>query len=109
MKVWLINHILGDINFEYKEKRCDNFSLKYFIAEYWTSKQKQANSIHEISYRACFKPQLPSFFIKKLSKDNDWIYDPFMGRGTTLVEGTLLNRNVIGNDINPLCELLSNK
>ena len=34
-----------------------------FVNEFWTAKQRQANSIHEISYRACYKPQLPRFFI----------------------------------------------
>ena len=28
------------------------------------------------------------------------VYDPFMGRGTTLIEAALLKRNAIGNDIN---------
>ncbi|HOC06866.1 MAG TPA: site-specific DNA-methyltransferase, partial [Bacillota bacterium] len=30
-----------------------------FSNEFWTSRQRQASSLHEISYRACFKPQLP--------------------------------------------------
>ncbi len=34
-----------------------------FTNEFWTSKQRAAHSLHEISYRACFKPQLPRFFI----------------------------------------------
>ena len=33
------------------------------INEYWTSGQRQAHSLHEISSRACYKPQLPAFFI----------------------------------------------
>ncbi|MCX6785882.1 MAG: DNA methyltransferase [Candidatus Komeilibacteria bacterium] len=78
-----------------------------FINEYWTSKQRQANSLHEISYRACFKPQLPRFFIELLTKENDTIYDPFNGRGTTVLEAALLGRNIIGNDINPLSTILS--
>jgi DNA modification methylase len=78
-----------------------------FINEYWTAKQRQANSLHEISYRACFKPQLPAFFIELLSKKNDTIYDPFNGRGTTVIEAALRGRNIIGNDINPLSTLLS--
>jgi len=106
-EISLVDTLLKDINFTYKEKIVDNIKLKYFIAEYWTSKQRQANNIHEISYRACFKPQLPRFFITRLSKEGDWIYDPFMGRGTTLIEGALLNRNVIGNDINPLSKFLT--
>ena len=73
-----------------------------FIGEFWTSKQRQASSLHEISYRACFKPQLPRFFIDRLTQPGDVVYDPFMGRGTTPIESALLGRNVIGNDANPL-------
>jgi len=77
-----------------------------YTGEFWTSRQRQASSLHEISYRACFKPQLPRFFIQRLSQPGDVIYDPFMGRGTTLLEAALLDRKVIGNDINPLCKIL---
>ena len=74
--------------------------------EYWTSGQRQAHSLHEISYRACFKPQLPSFFISRLTQAGDAVYDPFMGRGTTLLEAFLLGRKPLGNDINPLSRAL---
>ncbi|MBW1912625.1 MAG: site-specific DNA-methyltransferase [Deltaproteobacteria bacterium] len=77
-----------------------------FINEFWTSKQRAAHSLHEVSYRACFKPQLPRFFIERLTGQEDLVYDPFMGRGTTLLEGALLGRNVAGCDINPLSKLL---
>jgi len=53
-----------------------------YVNEFWTSKQRQANSLHEIAYRACFKPQLPRFFIDLLTQPCDVVYDPFMGRGT---------------------------
>jgi len=79
--------------------------IKY-TNEFWTSKQRQAHSIHEISYRACFKPQLPNFFITGLTQPNDYVYDPFLGRGTTVIEAALLNRLVAGNDINPLSIIL---
>lgn len=85
----------------------DNIEITRYTNEFWTSKQRQANSIHEISYRACFKPQLPRFFINRLTKEGDFIYDPFLGRGTTIIEAGLLNRKVIGNDINPLSIILS--
>jgi len=78
-----------------------------YINEYWTSKQRQANSLHEIAYRACFKPQLPRFFIELLTKPLDTVYDPFSGRGTTAIEAALLGRNVIANDANPLSRILS--
>ena len=78
-----------------------------FINEFWTSKQRQGSSIHEISYRACFKPQLPKFFIELITEKGDVIYDPFSGRGTTVVEAGLLGRNIISNDINPLSEIMA--
>ncbi len=81
--------------------------VRKFINEFWTAKQRQASSIHEISYRACFKPQLPRFFIKLLSKEGDVIYDPFSGRGTTVIEAGLLGRRIIANDINPLSRILT--
>jgi len=84
-----------------------NIEVNKYINEFWTAKQRQANSIHEVSYRACFKPQLPRFFITNLTKENDYVYDPFLGRGTTIIEAGLLNRQVIGNDINPLSRILS--
>lgn len=73
-----------------------------YINEFWTSKQRQANSLHEVSYRACFKPQLPRFFINALTSKGDTVYDPFAGRGTTAIEAALLDRIPVANDINPL-------
>jgi len=78
-----------------------------FINEFWTAQQRQSNSLHEISYRACFKGQLPGFFINLLTKPEAVIYDPFSGRGTSVVEAGLLGRNIISNDINPLSEILA--
>jgi len=78
-----------------------------FTNEFWTSKQRAGCGIHEISYRACFKPQLPRFFIERLTEKGDIVYDPFMGRGTTLIEAALLGRKPTGNDINPLSRILA--
>ncbi len=81
--------------------------LRYFINEFWTAGQRQAHRLHEISYRACFKPQLPEFFIDRLSVRGQSVYDPFMGRGTTPVQAALQSRRPLGNDINPLSVLLT--
>jgi len=78
-----------------------------FVNEFWTAKQRQASSLHEISYRACFKPQLPRFFIERLTQPGEVVYDPFMGRGTTVVEAALLGRVPHGCDINPLSVVLT--
>ena len=78
-----------------------------FTNEFWTARQRQASSIHEISYRACYKPQLPRFSIELLTEPGDVVYDPFGGRGTTAIEAGLLGRRAVSNDINPLSEILA--
>jgi len=85
----------------------DGYRLKAYITEFWTSKQRQASSIHEVSYRACFKPQLPNFFIQRLTSRESVVFDPFLGRGTTIVESALNGRVSIGMDVNPLSEMLT--
>jgi DNA modification methylase len=75
--------------------------------EFWTAKQRDAHSLHEVSYRACFKPQLPRWFIERYTQPGDAVYDPFSGRGTTALEAALLGRRVIANDVNPLSRVLA--
>ena len=87
--------------------RATSLNVPVYEAELWTSRQRQASPIHEISYRACFKPQLPAWFIERLTREGDVVYDPFSGRGTTAVEAALRGRNVIINDINPLSIILT--
>jgi hypothetical protein len=77
-----------------------------YVNEFWTAKQRAASRLHEISYRACFKPQLPRFFIERLTAPGDIVHDPFMGRGTTLLEAALLGRVPFGCDVNPLSLVL---
>lgn len=74
--------------------------------EFWSAGQRQAHSLHEVSYRACFKPQLPGYFIERHTQPGDTVYDPFGGRGTTALEAALRGRRAISNDINPLSRML---
>lgn len=85
----------------------DNHNIPIITRELWTSKQRQAHSLHEISYRACFKPQLPHFFISRLTTESEIVYDPFAGRGTTALESALMGRRVISNDINPISKIIA--
>lgn len=76
--------------------------IPYLVNAFWTAGQRQGHSLHEISYRACFKPQLPGFFIDRLTAPGEAVLDPFMGRGTTPLQAALSGRRPLGNDINPL-------
>src|SRR6266566_7408352 len=81
-------------------------AVPLLVNEFWTRRQRAAHSLHEISYRACFKPQLPRFFIERLTVAGATVYDPFSGRGTTALEAALLGRVPTACDINPLSRIL---
>ena len=107
-----LHHEIAGISKYGRKTACLEFpdpaiNIPVYINEFWTSKQRAAHSLHEISYRACFKPQLPRFFIARLTGESDVVYDPFMGRGTTVIEAALLNRVPLGCDINPLSRILT--
>lgn len=80
----------------------ETLGVPVLVNEFWTRKQRQGHPLHELSYRACFKPQLPAFFIERLSAPGDVVFDPFSGRGTTALEAALRGRTPWSNDLNPL-------
>ena len=90
-----------------EENTLEGFDVRRYYGEFWTSAQRKASSLHEVSYRACFKPQLPRFFITAGTSEGDIVYDPFSGRGTTVIEAGLLGRRVAANDANPLSRILT--
>ncbi len=90
-----------------KERHFADLRIAVYENEFWTSKQRDGHSLHEVSYRACYKPQLPGFFIERFCDPNEIVYDPFMGRGTTLIEAQLHGCRAFGNDANPLSQVLA--
>jgi hypothetical protein len=91
----------------WSEVAAEGGSFPTLAMEFWTAKQRQAANLHEISYRACYKPQLPRHFIERLTGPGERVYDPFSGRGTTALEAALLGRRVAANDVNPLARMLA--
>ena len=88
-------------------RREERGGVDYICGELWTARQRQSHSLHEVSYRACFKPELPRFFIEQLTKAGELVLDPFMGRGTTPLEARLMGRAAAGSDANPLGAILA--
>lgn len=79
---------------------------------FWDFKDAKKEHIHGIcTYPATMVPNMQSEILKRILKLNPNItnlLDPFMGSGTTLVEGITNKLDVLGIDINPLAYLLSN-
>lgn len=50
------------------------------------------------NHSAAFPEELPEWFIKLFSRENDTVLDPFMGSGTTIIVANRMRRNAIGID-----------
>jgi len=77
----------------------DSFELEMTTS--WSFPTRGNWATHNAKYRGNWSPYIPRNLILRYSKEGDLILDQFAGGGTTLVEAKLLNRNIIGIDINP--------
>lgn len=60
-----------------------------------------ATECNNKKHSAAFPQELPKWFIKLFTKENDIVLDPFMGSGTTLTVANRMKRNSIGIEIVP--------
>ena len=60
-----------------------------------------ATECNNKNHSAAFPEELPEWFIKLFTKQNDTVLDPFMGSGTTLSVAQRMRRNSIGIEIVP--------
>ncbi len=67
----------------------------------WMISERDKSGKHKNVYHGNFIPQIPNQLIRRYTKENDIVLEPFMGSGTTLFECEKLNRKYIGFDINP--------
>lgn len=66
-----------------------------------------ATECNNKNHSAAFPTELPEWFIKLFTQENDTVLDPFMGSGTTVIVANRMNRNSIGIDIVPeYCEMV---
>ncbi|TDP60915.1 DNA-methyltransferase [Flavobacterium dankookense] len=60
-----------------------------------------ATECNNKKHSAAFPEELPEWFIKLFTKEQDVVLDPFMGSGTTLTVANRMRRHSIGIDIIP--------
>lgn len=76
----------------------ENFELE--MTTHWSFPERGDWATHDAKWRGNWSPYIPRNIILRYSKEKDLILDQFAGGGTTLVEAKLLNRNIIGIDVN---------
>jgi DNA modification methylase len=86
-----------ELDFNYQEK------YKYNENVWQVSNAKTQTENH----KACFPVELPSNGISIFSKENEIIYEPFTGSGTTMVASHQLNRKCYGMELEPkYCQVI---
>jgi len=73
---------------------------KKLLDKYKQSQRVKMHSFHR--YYGKLIPAIPDAFINQFTKENELIFDPFCGSGTTGVEALKNRRNFLGIEINPL-------
>ncbi|MFZ1288810.1 MAG: DNA methyltransferase [Melioribacteraceae bacterium] len=79
-----------------------------FTKSWFIHKPKRRNN-EEILHPAKFPESLVEEFISFFTKENDWVFDPFLGTGSTLIASGNLNRNAIGIELNDKYYKISKK
>ncbi len=75
----------------------------------WILDKRDKSGAHNSGYWGNFIPQIPNQFLRRYTKKGEWVLDPFLGSGTTLIECKRLGRNGVGIELLPKVAKLAEK
>jgi adenine-specific DNA-methyltransferase len=67
----------------------------------WLIPNVKSNHVEKTNHPCQFPIELVERFVLSLTKENDWVLDPYAGVGSTLLAARLNNRKAVGAEINP--------
>ena len=96
-----VNGVTKNLSAKQKAKKVKDFGARYNIWDISPVKTNRGDS-----HPAMFPEQLANDHILSWSNENDLVYDPFMGSGTTAKMAILNKRNWVGSEISKeYCEI----
>jgi len=104
---YYLNRLLKGLSVQ-KESKINNLNLNRW-KEYddiitdslWIFDKRDTSGVHKAGYWGNFIPQIPNQLLRRFTKKGEWVLDPFLGSGTTLIECKRLDRNGVGVELNP--------
>jgi len=89
------------------QDRAERLRSSMATTTYVTCSQFESSTYDFYHYPARFPPSVARAVIEEFTRRGQWVLDPFMGGGTSIVEGILLGRRVLGVDINALSHFVT--
>jgi DNA modification methylase len=65
----------------------------------WLLDKRDRSGVHNAGYWGNFVPQIPQQLLSRYTKAGEWVLDPFLGSGTTLIECQRMGRNALGVEL----------
>ena len=103
---YYLNRLIKSLEIQ-KEGRINDLNLNRW-KEYndiitdslWIFAKRDTSGVHKADYWGNFIPQIPNQLLRRYTKKGEWVLDPFLGSGTTLIECRRLGRNGMGIELN---------
>jgi DNA modification methylase len=65
----------------------------------WLVDRRDSSGAHTPGYWGNFIPQIPNQMLQRYTRRGEWVLDPFLGCGTSLIETQRLGRNGLGVEL----------
>lgn len=91
-----------------EEIKVEKLPIKDFDNKTFVILQSNTNTYTHgfFKYPCRFIPEIPRWAINTYTKENDIVFDPFAGSGTSLLESIINNRKAYGTEIDDIAKLI---
>ncbi len=71
------------------------------LGDIWTIPNVKSNHVEKTEHPCQFPVELIERLVLSMTNENDWVFDPFLGTGTSMIAAIRHNRRAVGSEIVP--------